>query len=116
MQSQSFLPSTAANTMSNEHAEPRHSLYIEMTPINTAKESMNGLESNFEDATLFHMAKEKEGDFARTPADPNVIDWDEPNDSANPLNWTKSVRIGHVALISLITLIACVFRHFWLQP
>lgn len=87
-----------------------------MTPINTAKESMNGLESNFEDATLFHMAKEKEGDFARTPADPNVIDWDEPNDSANPLNWTKSVRIGHVALISLITLIACVFRHFWLQP
>lgn len=98
--------------MSNEHAESRHSSYTETTPSNTAKESMNGLESGSEDATPFNIDEEKAGDSAQTPADPNVIDWDGPNDPANPLNWSQSVRLGHVALISLITLIAYVFRCF----
>lgn len=40
----------------------------------------------------------------------NVVDWDGPNDPTNPLNWPKSMRIGHVALVSIITLIAYVLR------
>ena len=45
-------------------------------------------------------------DPAQVKTNPNVVDWDGPNDSANPLNWSKSIRTGHVALISIITLIA----------
>lgn len=45
-------------------------------------------------------------DSARLKADSNIIDWNGPDDAANPQNWSKSVRIGHVALISIITLIA----------
>ena len=45
-------------------------------------------------------------DSAQGKADPNIVDWDGPNDAANPQNWSKRIRIGHVALISVITLIA----------
>ena len=45
-------------------------------------------------------------DSAQVKANPNIVDWDGPNDSANPLNWSKRIRIGHVALVSIITLIA----------
>lgn len=45
-------------------------------------------------------------DSAQSKANPNIVDWDRPNDSANPLNWSESTRIGHVALVSIITLIA----------
>ena len=45
-------------------------------------------------------------DSAQPKADLNIIDWDGPNDAANPQNWSKGMRIGHVALISIITLIA----------
>ncbi len=45
-------------------------------------------------------------DSAQPRADPNIIDWDGPDDATNPQNWSKGMRIGHVALISIITLIA----------
>ena len=44
------------------------------------------------------------------PQKSNVVDWDGLNDPTNPLNWPKSIRIGHVALVSIITLIAYVLR------
>ena len=44
-------------------------------------------------------------DSAQQNVDPNIVDWDGPNDAANPQNWSKRVRIGHVALISVITLV-----------
>ena len=39
-------------------------------------------------------------------SDPNMVDLEGPTDPANPQNWSKRVRVGHVALISIITLIA----------
>lgn len=36
--------------------------------------------------------------------DPNIIDWDGPNDPANPRNWASLKRNGHVVLVSLFTL------------
>lgn len=43
---------------------------------------------------------------AKPKVDPNIIDWDGPNDPANPQNWTHGRRIGHVIVVSIITLIA----------
>ena len=36
----------------------------------------------------------------------NEVDWDGPKDPANPQNWPKNVRVGHVVIVSIITLIA----------
>ena len=38
--------------------------------------------------------------------DPNVVDWDGPDDPANPLNWPGSKKTLHVAIVSLFTLAA----------
>ncbi|KGO77178.1 Major facilitator superfamily domain, general substrate transporter [Penicillium italicum] len=36
--------------------------------------------------------------------DPNLVDWDGPDDPANPRNWSKSVKMANVLLISLSVL------------
>ncbi|KAK0645235.1 Efflux pump rdc3 [Lasiodiplodia hormozganensis] len=38
--------------------------------------------------------------------DPNLVDWEGPDDPTNPMNWPKSKRIGHVVMASLTTLFA----------
>ncbi|KAK4867143.1 hypothetical protein LT330_007884 [Penicillium expansum] len=38
--------------------------------------------------------------------DPNVVDWDGPDDPANPLNWPASRKNLHVAIVSIFTLTA----------
>ncbi|KAJ5599857.1 hypothetical protein N7450_000924 [Penicillium hetheringtonii] len=35
--------------------------------------------------------------------DPNIVDWDGPNDPENPLNWTKKQKISATVSIALIT-------------
>lgn len=40
--------------------------------------------------------------------DPNVVDWDGPDDPANPLNWSKFKRNLHVIIVSIFTLYASV--------
>ncbi|KAJ5956439.1 Major facilitator superfamily domain general substrate transporter [Penicillium viridicatum] len=38
--------------------------------------------------------------------DPNVVDWDGPDDPANPLNWPASRKNIHVVIVSIFTLTA----------
>lgn len=38
--------------------------------------------------------------------DPNIVDWDGPDDPENPLNWPKAWRTGHVVIVSILTLFA----------
>lgn len=37
------------------------------------------------------------------PKDPSIIDWDGPNDPANPMNWTSKKKWLVIALISAMT-------------
>jgi len=37
------------------------------------------------------------------PLDPNIVDWDGPEDSANPYNWTAKKKWGSIAVLSLLT-------------
>lgn len=37
--------------------------------------------------------------------DPNIVDWDGPDDPENPLNWSSGLKWGIVATISAITFI-----------
>lgn len=44
------------------------------------------------------------GQPALEPREPNVVDWDGPEDPANPRNWKWGVKLAHVLLISSFTL------------
>ena len=39
------------------------------------------------------------------PPDPNVVWWDGPDDPENPVTWSEALKIGNVAVISMITFI-----------
>lgn len=40
-----------------------------------------------------------------TPRDPNIVDWDGPDDPENPLNWTAKRKVTATVSIALITLL-----------
>ncbi|KAH8653888.1 major facilitator superfamily domain-containing protein [Xylariales sp. PMI_506] len=42
--------------------------------------------------------------FDATTIDPNIVDWDNPDDPANPRNWSKGHKILNIALVSLSVL------------
>lgn len=44
----------------------------------------------------------------RQTTDPNVIDWDGPDDPENPLNWPSRKKWTNIYLLSAITLLTCV--------
>lgn len=37
------------------------------------------------------------------PHDPNVVDWDGPDDPENPMNWPQHKKVLNIVLISLFT-------------
>lgn len=42
------------------------------------------------------------------PLDPNIVDWDGPNDPDNPLNWSTKKKWGHIAVLASITFLTYV--------
>jgi hypothetical protein len=48
---------------------------------------------------------------ATDESDPHLVDWDGPDDPANPLNWTSKRKWGNVAILSFLTLITYVFQN-----
>lgn len=91
--------------MSQDIPLDQHPTLSAKNPTDTSRHSVqNDMERGSNDMSLDD--HQDVDDSAQVKANPNIVDWDGPNDSANPLNWSKSIRIGHVALISIITLIA----------
>jgi hypothetical protein len=46
----------------------------------------------------------------KTPKDTNVVDWDGPEDPANPINWPLAKKIAAISIVSLITMLSQVFQ------
>ena len=44
-------------------------------------------------------------------ADPNIVDWDGPDDPANPRNWSKRRKMLNVMLVSLSVL----YSYVWIR-
>ncbi|KAJ5938153.1 hypothetical protein N7454_004495 [Penicillium verhagenii] len=44
-------------------------------------------------------------ELTEEPHDPNIVDWDGPDDPENPLNWTSKKKINATVSIALITLL-----------
>ena len=47
-------------------------------------------------------------DPEKVPKDPNIVDWDGPDDLANPMNWPSAKKVTAVGLVSLITMLSSV--------
>lgn len=45
----------------------------------------------------------KEPDTIKVGADPNIVDWDGPDDPKNPINWSEKLKWANVAVIASIT-------------
>lgn len=58
--------------------------------------------------------KEHDGGQCSSPVgeesieDPNIVDWDGPDDPANPMNWSRTKKNMHVGIVSCFTLAALV--------
>jgi hypothetical protein len=44
-------------------------------------------------------------------ADPNIVDWDGPDDPANPMNWASRKKTTAIGIVSAITFLSYV--HIW---
>lgn len=42
----------------------------------------------------------------KAPKDPNIVDWDGPDDPANPMNWPASKKLIAIGLVSFITMLS----------
>ncbi len=42
----------------------------------------------------------------KAPKDPNIVNWDGPDDPENPLNWSSSKKFGPISMVSLITMLS----------
>ncbi|OAL53262.1 MFS general substrate transporter [Pyrenochaeta sp. DS3sAY3a] len=50
---------------------------------------------------------------ANEPHDPNIVDWDGPDDPANPQNWPASKKWGIIAALGAVTLITPLASSFF---
>jgi hypothetical protein len=82
--------------------------------INATWELGDDVEKGFElpSSTSQEMSLEeempKENVAAETP-DPNIVDWDGPDDPKNPMNWSSFRKWTTIGLVSTITFVTYVF-------
>lgn len=79
--------------------------------VNTLAEKRPGTE----DGTLVpeETGSDEEADLEAAPVkeeatpetDPNVVDWDGPNDPENPMNWSEKKKWLNIATLSILTLV-----------
>ena len=74
-----------------------------LSPANTDNEKIGDEEEGRRSPSDEHAEKVSEG--PSDPLDPNVVDWDGPDDPYNPMNWGSGIKWGAVATISAITFI-----------
>ena len=48
-------------------------------------------------------SEKKEPERTGTEVDPNVVDWDGPDDPQNPMNWPEKLKWANIAVIASIT-------------
>ena len=48
-------------------------------------------------------SKKKDPGIRSTEVDPNIVDWDGPDDPKNPVNWSENLKWANVAVIASIT-------------
>ena len=55
----------------------------------------------------------KELEMTKPDVDPDVVDWDGPDDPQNPVNWSEKLKWANVAVIASITFLTWVALAFF---
>jgi hypothetical protein len=71
------------------------------TPTASSRELNTNLEADIEKGFIQPASEEQK----QIPIDPNIVNWDGPDDPENPLNWTPKRKLGATMSIALITLL-----------
>ncbi|CAG8068321.1 unnamed protein product [Penicillium olsonii] len=71
----------------------------------TPTASSRNIKTTSEEVDLEHGSSEADTKDPEIPRDPNIVDWDGPDDPENPLNWTSKKKFGATMSIALITLL-----------
>ena len=64
-------------------------------------EQSNVGSTHSDDRTLGAEAPAREGE----ETDPTIVDWDGPDDPANPMNWPEGRKWGLIAVLAAVTLV-----------
>ena len=46
------------------------------------------------------------GTHEKAPQDPNIVDWNGPDDPENPLNWSSAKKLAAIGIVSLVTMLS----------
>ena len=65
-------------------------------------EKQANLNNSASDIPTHDIATQDEKD----PQDPNIVDWDGPDDPENPLNWASSKKLAAMTIVSLVTMLS----------
>lgn len=55
----------------------------------------------------------KQADTEQKVVDPNIVDWDGPDDPRNPVNWSSKLKWENIAVISTVTFLTYAPSAFW---
>jgi MFS transporter, DHA1 family, multidrug resistance protein len=86
--------------------DPNEQLENENLHEDTDNETGNNIlsEKDLENADSEDPCPEEQGEQTAQPAtDPNLIEWDGPDDPENPLNWSKSKKWITTCVLGLMT-------------
>ena len=83
----------------------------ELQEKKSAASSDNGKEVDLEAGQRSSSSSKKEPEVQQSERDPNIVDWDGPEDPANPINWSEALKWGNVAVVSSITFLTQVTHH-----
>lgn len=101
-------------TMADSEAQtPRDSgTFDKERPLNFDVEK--GEQSDLDGATIqahsergvsTHSGNQEKAIVEETEQDPNIVDWDGPDDPENPMNWPDKKKWLNVAVLSILTII-----------
>ncbi|KAH8898268.1 MFS general substrate transporter [Thozetella sp. PMI_491] len=92
-----------------EHATPRDPATVDLEKGEAADKASTAPTTDLEDATVIPEAPAEaaEGEKPAEPedADPNMVDWDGPDDPQNPKNWPENKKWLQIVLLSVMTII-----------
>jgi hypothetical protein len=78
-----------------------------LTAVNEAHDAPARYDTDVERLS-FERIQEREKSVAegKGPRDPNIVDFDGPNDPENPLNWSTARKTTSIVIVSLTALLS----------
>ena len=92
---------------SDRAVKPEREPLNKETPVDPEKGDKRDVSSNSSEAgdRDLEKAQQTTTDEAEEQQDPNVVDWDGPEDPQNPYNWSAAKKWRNIAMLSFLTLL-----------